>query len=94
MKYSKQDVVPHILVKSYKHASGLLCIEFTDDGIGVDLDKFKDKIFGFYKRFHSHVEGKGLGLHLIKKQVDALGGHIEVDSVVGQGTTFRVLLPE
>jgi len=94
VKYSKQDVAPHIIVKSYKHTSGFLCIEFTDDGIGVDLDKFKDKIFGFYKRFHSHVEGKGLGLHLIKKQVDALGGRVEVDSVVGQGATFRVLLPE
>jgi PAS domain S-box-containing protein len=93
VKYSKQDSVPRITVKSYMHDSGFSCIEFSDDGIGVDLDKFKDKIFGFYKRFHSHVEGKGLGLHLIKKQVDALGGRIEVDSVVGQGTTFRVLLP-
>lgn len=93
VKYSKEDIAPRIFVRSYKHESGLLCIEFSDDGIGVDLDKFKDKIFGFYKRFHSHVEGKGLGLHLIKKQVDALGGRIEVDSVVGQGTTFRVLLP-
>lgn len=93
VKYKKQNNVPHITIRSYKHESGLFCIEFSDDGVGVDLDKFKDKIFGFYKRFHSHVEGKGLGLHLIKKQVDALGGHIEVDSVVGQGATFRVLLP-
>jgi PAS domain S-box-containing protein len=93
VKYSKQDKVPRISIRSYKHESGFLCIEFSDDGIGVDLEKFKDKIFGFYKRFHSHVEGKGLGLHLIKKQVDALGGRIEVESVVNQGTTFRVLLP-
>jgi PAS domain S-box-containing protein len=93
VKYCKQGSIPNIKVKSYTHASGLFCVEFSDDGIGVDLDKFKDKLFGFYKRFHSHVEGKGLGLHLIKKQVDALGGRIEVDSVVGKGTTFRVLLP-
>jgi len=94
IKYRKLHKVPNIKVRSYKDASGMVCIEFSDDGIGVDLEKFKDKIFGFYKRFHFHVEGKGLGLHLIKKQIDALGGHIEVDSVVGQGTTFRVLLPE
>jgi len=93
VKYCKLDEVPRINVRSYEHASGFFCIEFSDEGVGVDLDKFKDKLFGFYKRFHSHVEGKGLGLHLIKKQVDALGGHIEVDSVVGKGTTFRVLLP-
>jgi len=93
VKYRKQNVIPVIIVKSYTDDSEFLCIEFSDNGIGVDLDKFKDKIFGFYKRFHSHIEGKGLGLHLIKKQVDALGGRIEVDSVVGKGTTFRVLLP-
>lgn len=93
VKYKKQNIAPHIIVRSYKHSSGFQCIEFTDDGIGVDLEKFKDKIFGFYKRFHSHVEGKGLGLHLIKKQVDVLGGRIEVESVVNHGTTFRVLFP-
>ncbi len=93
VKYSKHDKAPLISIRNYLQGSGLLCIEFSDDGIGVDLGKIKDKIFGFYKRFHSHVEGKGLGLHLIKKQVDALGGSIEVDSVVNHGTTFRVLLP-
>ena len=93
VKYRKQNVIPVIIVKIYTDDSEFLCIEFSDNGIGVDLDKFKDKIFGFYKRFHSHIEGKGLGLHLIKKQVDALGGRIEVDSIVGKGTTFRVLLP-
>jgi len=93
VKYSKQNVIPQITVRSYTDDSEFLCIEFSDNGIGVDLDKFKDKIFGFYKRFHSHVEGKGLGLHLIKKQVDALGGRIEVDSIVGKGSTFRVWLP-
>lgn len=94
IKYRKQDKNPIIRVSAYKHASGMICIEFVDDGIGVDLEKFRDKLFGFYKRFHSHVDGKGLGLHLIKKQIDALEGKIEVDSVVQKGTTFRVLLPE
>ena len=93
LKYSKQGLAPEIIIRSYIHASGYFCIEFSDDGIGVDLIKFKDKIFGFYKRFHSHVEGKGLGLHLIKKQVDVLGGRVEVNSEVGKGSTFRVLLP-
>ncbi|MBC7451753.1 MAG: PAS domain-containing sensor histidine kinase [Cytophagales bacterium] len=94
LKYKKEHKAPHIKVSSYKHETGMICIEFTDDGIGVDLEKFKDKLFGFYKRFHTHVEGKGLGLHLIKKQIDVLEGRIEVESVVNHGTTFRILLPE
>lgn len=94
LKYKKEHKAPTIRVSSYKHETGFICIEFTDDGIGVDLEKFQDKLFGFYKRFHTHVEGKGLGLHLIKKQIDILEGKIEVESVVNYGTTFRVLLPE
>ncbi|MGN6648153.1 MAG: PAS domain-containing sensor histidine kinase [Cytophaga sp.] len=94
LKYKKINTPPYITVSSYKHPSGMVCIEFSDQGIGVDLEKFSDKLFGFYKRFHTHVEGKGLGLHLIKKQIDFLEGRIEVESVVGQGTTFKVLLPE
>jgi PAS domain S-box-containing protein len=93
LKYKKEDKAPHIRVVSYMH-KGMVCIEFTDDGIGIDLEKFSDKLFGFYKRFHTHVEGKGIGLHLIKKQIDALEGRIEVESVVNEGTTFRVLLPQ
>jgi signal transduction histidine kinase len=47
-------------------------IEFKDNGIGIDLDKFGDKIFGLYQRFHDHVSGKGMGLYLVKTQVEAL----------------------
>jgi len=93
IKYKKTNQVPLIKVSSYTIEGGYTCIQFRDEGIGFDLEKTKDKLFGFYKRFHNHVEGKGLGLHLIKKQIDILGGKIEVDSVVNEGTTFRVLLP-
>jgi len=93
IKYKRDNCVPMIELSSYWIDAQTICIECKDNGVGMDLKKNQDKLFGFYKRFHSHVEGKGLGLHLIKKQVDALGGRIEVDSIVGQGTTFRVLLP-
>jgi signal transduction histidine kinase len=46
-----------------------------------------------YKRFHIHVEGKGLGLHLVKTQVEALHGRIEVESMLGEGTSFKIYLP-
>ena len=93
IKYKRDNCIPVVELSSYWVNSHTICIECKDNGVGMDLKKNQDKLFGFYKRFHSHVEGKGLGLHLIKKQVDALGGHIEVDSIVGEGTTFRVVLP-
>jgi signal transduction histidine kinase len=70
-------------------------LTFVDNGIGIDLVKHKDKIFGLYKRFHKDVaEGTGVGLHLIKEQIETLGGNITIKSELGKGTTFRVELNE
>ncbi len=67
-------------------------ITHKDNGLGIDLKLYKDKIFGFYKRFHTHVEGKGIGLHLIKTQVEMMGGRVEVESKVNEGTTFTIFI--
>ena len=70
-------------------------LTFADNGIGIDLEKHKDKVFGLYKRFHKDVaEGTGVGLHLIKEQIETLGGNIKVVSELGKGTTFIVELNE
>jgi signal transduction histidine kinase/CHASE3 domain sensor protein len=68
----------------------LIRIEISDNGLGIDLEKYREKIFVLYKRFHSHVEGRGLGLYLVKTQVGAVGGKIEVASELNKGTTFSL----
>ncbi len=70
-------------------------IEFivADNGIGIDLEKHHESIFKPYKRFNLDVEGKGLGLFLVKSHVEALSGTIEVKSKPGQGTVFTFILP-
>ncbi|MFN3754370.1 PAS domain S-box protein [Flavobacterium sp.] len=67
-----------------------LILTFKDNGIGIDLVRNKDKIFGLYQRFHNHPDSKGLGLYLVKSQVEAMGGTITVTSNVGKGTTFTI----
>lgn len=62
--------------------------EVSDNGIGIDLERHRDKIFGLYQRFNDDVEGKGLGLHMTRVQVEALGGTISVKSQPGKGSTF------
>jgi len=69
-------------------------IEVADNGLGIDVDKFKDSLFKLFKRFHTHVEGRGLGLHLIKSQIESLNGTLHVESIVNQGTIFRVMIPQ
>ena len=59
--------------------------------MGIDMQKDGDKIFALYKRFHTtFAEGKGVGLYMVKSQVEALGGTIQVDSEVNKGTTFTL----
>jgi signal transduction histidine kinase len=69
-------------------------VSIQDNGTGIDLEQHKDKIFNMYKRFHLQVEGKGMGLFLVKTQIESLGGRIEVESTPQQGTTFHLYFKE
>lgn len=91
IKYGKPDVQTLIEIKSKKE-NGKIILIFKDNGLGIDLETKGDKIFGLYKRFHSHVEGKGMGLFMVKTQVEAIGGKITVASEVNEGTTFTIIL--
>jgi D-xylose transport system substrate-binding protein len=92
IKYRDQKRQPMITVKSEVN-DNQLCITVADNGIGIDLESHQEMMFQLYKRFHFHADGRGIGLFLVKTQIDALGGRIELDSKVNQGTTFRVYLP-
>jgi ligand-binding sensor domain-containing protein/signal transduction histidine kinase len=89
IKYRHPERKPIIMLTSWRDKD-CVCIKITDNGLGIDLDLFKDKIFNIYQRFHSHVEGKGLGLYLIKTQIEAMGGKIEIESKVDEGTAFKI----
>jgi signal transduction histidine kinase len=69
-----------------------LCLSVKDNGTGIDLTKNRSKIFGLYRKFHT-LPGKGIGLHLVKAQAESLGGRVEVDSKVNEGSEFRIYLP-
>ena len=63
---------------------------FKDNGIGIDLERHRDKVFGLYQRFHNYPDSKGLGLYLVKSQVETMGGTINIESEVNIGTTFTL----
>ncbi|WP_081661792.1 PAS domain-containing sensor histidine kinase [Gillisia sp. JM1] len=92
IKYRKPDVSPVIEIRT-ERLDDQVIIHFKDNGLGIDLEKKGDQIFGFYKRFHKHVEGRGLGLFMVKSQLVMLGGQIEVKSLLGHGTEFTIYLP-
>jgi signal transduction histidine kinase len=92
IKYQFGDRKLQINISSYPDGSNVI-LEVKDNGIGMDLDQSGSKLFGLYQRFHDHVGGKGLGLYLVKTQVEALGGSISVESEVNEGCTFRITFP-
>jgi PAS domain S-box-containing protein len=65
-------------------------LTFKDNGIGIDLERNRDKVFGLYQRFHNYPDSKGLGLYLVKSQVETMGGIISIESEVNKGTTFTI----
>ena len=69
----------------------VICVE--DNGLGINLEKNRDKIFGMYKTFHEHPDSRGIGLFITKNQIEAMGGKIEVESEVGKGSIFKIYLP-
>lgn len=70
-----------------------LAIKVSDNGLGLDLKKYGKDLFGMYKTFHGNADAKGIGLFITKFQVEATGGHIEVESDVNKGSTFTVYFP-
>lgn len=64
----------------------------SDNGLGMDMQIVENQLFKLYKRFHPNTHGKGIGLFLVKTQVETIGGKILVESAPGEGTTFKLLL--
>jgi len=92
IKYCRVGVPPEIIITSFK-LKNKIELRFKDNGKGIDLKKNADHIFGLYKRFDTTVEGKGMGLFMVKTQVEALGGTIKIKSKLGEGSEFIIQLP-
>ena len=69
-------------------------LTIKDNGVGIDLIQNQDRIFGLYQRFHSNPDGVGLGLYMVKSQLNALGARIDVESEVDKGTAFFITFKE
>lgn len=91
LKYSHPDRPPVIKCYTLKERNHIYLI-FEDNGIGIDLERYGDKIFGMYKTFHQNPDAKGIGLFITRNQIEALGGTIKVESTVNIGTKFTIML--
>src|SRR6185436_6697748 len=88
IKYRSQDV-PLTIHLETREDNEFICLSVKDNGMGIDMKKYGDKIFGLYNRFHGkEIEGTGIGLNLVKAQAESLGGKVEAESELNHGSTF------
>ncbi|MBF7090947.1 PAS domain-containing protein [Flavobacterium sp. ALJ2] len=90
IKYRSKDRKLKITI-SANQSEDTTILTFKDNGIGIDLERNRDKVFGLYQRFHNYPDSKGLGLYLVKSQVETMGGTISIDSEVNKGTSFTLI---
>lgn len=90
LKYSSPKRRPkiHFETGHIDNRTYLIC---RDNGLGINLKKEGDKLFGFHKTFHENPDAKGVGLFITKTQVEAMGGSISATSEVDKGTAFKVI---
>jgi len=87
LKYSHPDRKPVITIRFDSSKNEL---KITDNGLGIDLKKYGNSIFGMYKTFHNNKDAKGIGLFITKNQIEAMGGKVSVESDTKVGSTFTV----
>jgi signal transduction histidine kinase len=88
IKYRSPDRAIEINITSVQQDSFIL-LSFADNGLGIPAEQI-EKIFLMFKRVHTHVEGSGIGLYIVKRIIENNGGRIEVESEPGRGTTFNM----
>jgi PAS domain S-box-containing protein len=89
IKYARSGVPPLISIYSRK-SNGLSQLIISDNGMGFDMEKVRDKVFGLNQKFHDHPDSKGIGLYLVYNHITSLGGRISLDSKINEGATFTI----
>lgn len=92
LKYCPPSRVPQVWLRT-TWAAGQPVLEVQDNGLGINLEHHGTELFQLFRRFHPQsAPGTGVGLFLVNRLVQAQGGHIEVTSQEGHGTTFQLYL--
>lgn len=94
IKYRSPDRKPVITIRSFSSVNKTVEIHVVDNGLGIDLATYGEKVFCLFKRFHDHIDGSGIGLYSVKKIIENKGGSIIVESNVNGGSAFKLTVPQ
>lgn len=91
--YLKPEADGVIRIHTEKIGENAVCISVQDNGVGIDLEKNREKLLGLFKRVTNDGSGSGIGMYIINKLLENYGGKLEIESEVGVGSTFQIILP-
>jgi PAS domain S-box-containing protein len=91
IKYRSPDVTPEVQIRTSVNQDGKIMMLVSDNGIGIDMKKYGNKLFGYRKTFHRNKDANGMGLFIVKSQIESMGGMISADSIPEKGTTFTII---
>lgn len=89
IRYRTLERIPSLHLRSWRE-NGRIVLTAEDNGVGIDMERFGSKLFGFRKTFHKNKDAKGIGLFITKTQIEAMGGSIRAESTPGRGTKFII----
>ncbi|MEM1340105.1 MAG: PAS domain-containing protein [Bacteroidota bacterium] len=89
VKYKHSERTPEITMNTRK-VKGYIVFNIQDNGLGIDMSKYGNQLFGMYKTFHNNKDARGIGLYITKNQIEAMGGNIMACSELNKGSTFSV----
>ncbi len=93
IKFCSGDRLLIIKINVFK-SGNFTVMSFSDNGMGIDLEKHRKNLFKAFNRFSKQSDGTGIGLHLIKSMVEKNGGKVELESTVSEGTKVKVYFKE
>lgn len=91
VKFARPDAKPRVEIRADRSNSHVR-LSFQDNGIGIPADQ-QEKIWGLFQKLDTSSGGTGVGLAVVKKAADRMGGSVGVTSEPGRGSTFWVDLP-
>lgn len=89
IRYSSPDRIPEITYNFSVQGNSKI-LEIKDNGLGINMERYGDRLFGMYKTFHKNPASRGLGLFITKNQIESMGGSVEIESEEGKGTIFKI----
>jgi signal transduction histidine kinase len=87
IKYRREEAAPKIHIRTIDRGD-MLELQISDNGEGIDLKKYGDKVFKLFETFSANTDASGIGLFVVKNQIESMGGKISLISELGVGTTF------